>query len=74
MGFFPSYDPPDLLSVCLTKGQGLLNLLGESSESEAIQVFRKVGKRAGRQKQSQWPWDNGSDCVCTATNRAARHP
>ena len=48
----------------------MLNLLSEFSESEAIQV----GRRAGRQRQSQWPWDNGSDCVCAATNRAARHP
>lgn len=56
--------------MCLTKGQGLLNLLGRSSESEAIQV----GKRAGMQRESQWPWDNGSHCVCAATDRAAGKP
>lgn len=57
----------------MTKGQGSLNLLGESSESEAIQVGGQVGRRAGGQRQSQWPWDNGSDCMCAATDRTARH-
>lgn len=51
-----THDPPSL-PVCLTKGQGLLNLLGESSESEAIQVNRQVGRRADGQRESQWPWD-----------------